>query len=74
MGGNTGGDGRVGGIDGERVGSAVGIGVLGNHLGEGEEGGKGGWKRSAYQTTRFRGKIRRAKTGCRSGDTLSVVS
>lgn len=33
VGGDAGGDGRMGGVDGERVGGPVGIGVFENHLG-----------------------------------------
>lgn len=36
MGGDAGCDGRVGSVDGERVGCSIGVGVLENHLGEGE--------------------------------------
>lgn len=59
MGGDTGGDGRVGGVDGERVGSPVGIGVFEHHLWQSEGAGQGVGDRSAYQTTRLRQEIRR---------------
>lgn len=46
LGGNAGCYGGVAGIDGDGVGSALGVGVVGDHLGEGEAvgdfGGDGG--------------------------------
>ena len=51
MGGDAGGNGGVGGVDGERVRCSIGIGVLKNHLGEGEcgceVGGDGGADKAA---------------------------
>lgn len=61
MGGDTGGEGWMGGVDGYRIGSTVGIGIFENHLGQGEGAGEGGGDRSAYQATKMRGEISRGR-------------
>lgn len=49
---DAGGDGRMGGVDGKRVGGSVGIGVFENHLGQGEGSREGGGDGSTDQATR----------------------
>ncbi len=53
MGGDAGRDGGVRGVDGEGVGGAVGVGVVEDHLGEGEGfgevGGDGGADKAAVR-------------------------
>lgn len=51
---DAGGDGRMGGVDGKRVGGSVGIGVFENHLGQGEGSREGGGDGSTDQATGLR--------------------
>lgn len=49
--GDAGGDAWVGGVDGDRIGGPIGIGVFENHLGQGKGGGEGGGDGSTDQAT-----------------------